>query len=277
MWREGDGGAVDLKRARALFSKACELSNGQSCANLAAMGLATEGGDKDEAGARASFRKACGLGVAAACHIHGTMCAAGTGGPADPAAAFRGFYTACQAGIERGCAALNSLDIDPRALNRDACRSGDAHACFFSGQMADEGIKGPRDAALARVLYFRACKAKIPSACNNLAEMWAKGIGGERHLGKARWYFKLACDNNGAKGCANLAILAAWEGDLKKGRALRSKACLMDHAESCARLAWYWSWGWGGPRDLLKAAVFDEMACDKGHEASCERGEENAS
>ena len=144
------------------------------------------------------------------------------------------------------------------------------------GLMFDEGIGGPKDLTQARFFYKKACKANIPRACNNLGDMWAKGIGGERSIEKAKWYFKLSCNKNGKKGCANLAVLAKWEGDHAKARALRHKACNSDDASSCAALAWYWTLGWGGPRNLSKANALIKMACEKGHKASCKRTQKSA-
>lgn len=268
MWRDGNGGPADEEKAFSLFQKACDHGNGQSCAQSASFAISSGG-----AAAGDVLEKACTLGVLPACSSFALLRASSGGGEEASVDAWRGYHDACRGGISESCAKLKTLP-DPLPYASSECARGAMQACLLLGKAADDGIFGPKDRAAARLFFERACNGSSATGCNNLGEMWAKGIGGAQDRETARAYFERACNKDGLKGCANLALLDEWDEDLIRGRALRERACYNGHAQSCARLAWFWSWGWGGKKDTLRAAVLLKQACDLGDVASCQMHKE---
>ena len=266
--RDGNGGTKNEQRAAEMFDRACALNNGPSCALLGALRL-SEGGRQQGESARVALKKACRLGVEEACFSFGVMSEKGAGGGVDPVSAWWGFHSGCRRGHRESCGRLKDVAFNPRQVNESACEQKNGEACLFVAQMADDGHFGPRDRGEARQRYKAACDLGVGEACNSAGEMWLKGIGGEVHTERAKWYLRRACKSGAVSGCANLALLAEWEGDLPKARAVREQACEQRDASSCARLAWFWSWGWGGKRDAAVAARYEKKACRLGDEEAC--------
>ena len=150
-----------VKRAIALFTRACDGNDALGCSNLASFTWDGEGVPRDPKKAAQYAKKACTAGDAFACGTLGSLWSQGELGKKDPAKALGYLVKACDGGSASGC---NQV--------------GMAYA-------AGEGVK--KDLERAMTVWAKACRDRNASACANLGHAFElKGEGERAQKAKAR-------------------------------------------------------------------------------------------
>ncbi len=160
-----------VKRARALFTKACDGNDALGCANLASLTWDGEGGRRDPAKAAVLSEKACTAGDAFSCGTLGSLWAQGELGAKDPAKAVTYFERSCTGGSASGCNQLGLAlwtgagvtKAPERAMEvwTTACADKNAAACANVGR----ALKERGDEARGRKAMSRACSLGDAEAC----------------------------------------------------------------------------------------------------------------
>ncbi len=163
--------ANEVKRAIALFTKACDGNDALGCSNLASFTWDGEGVKKDPKKAAQYAEKACTGGDAFGCGTLGSLWAQGELGKKDPAKAFGYFTKACDGGSASGCNQVGMAYASGEGVKKDleramqiwagACHSRNAGACSNLGQALQ--VKG--DGEQAARAFARACKLGDDEAC----------------------------------------------------------------------------------------------------------------
>jgi len=128
---------------------------------------------------------------------------------------------------------------------------------------------------LAKTALRRACKLGNQRGCHELGTaLWKPGDAVGVETERAVKLQRRACDDGDvAEACMAYAdILADGHGverDLDKSCALLSKACELELAPSCTRLAMMTEYGFGSGRQPPQAAGLYQRACDLGEPMAC--------
>ncbi len=150
-----------VKRAIALFTKACDGGDALGCSNLASFTWDGEGVARDPKKAARYAEKACTAGDAFGCGTLGSLWAQGELGKKDPVKALGYFTKACDGGSASGCNQVGLV------------------------YAAGDGVKKDLDRAMT--VWAKACKDRNASACSNLADAFElKGEGERAQKARAR-------------------------------------------------------------------------------------------
>ncbi|MFO8070978.1 MAG: tetratricopeptide repeat protein [Polyangia bacterium] len=106
------------------------------------------------------------------------------------------------------------------------------------------------------------------SACRAVAEMRLLGREGGKDKKGGRLAYEKACKLGDAASCGTAGDLVYARRD-GNARYWLQRACEMEHAESCADLAWMVEHGEGGPRDEQKGERLYRLACEGGDATGC--------
>ena len=157
---------------------------------------------------------------------------------------------------------------DPRAAR---CKAGDAEACHNLANDLAFDTERADDLPLAIELFTRACALDRGEACHDLGLIHSQGVSVPQDPDQARYFFERACELGQEQGCADarnvgtgtsLADYAPqWEAGCEEGdpkacmdlavalllndeasdparaEELLARACELDNAEGCLRLA----------------------------------------
>lgn len=213
----GDGVAVDVARAEAMYRVACDGGAWLACINLAAMLQAKGLADVAEG----LLGRACEGGEALGCYRQAELVAGarvnGAAAGEDEARALALYRRACGALIRGACVEVGRFVRDGRGgvqpdaheaavMFAQACDGGEPSACREYGMVLLSGEGFPRDVELGLATLERACISEQAEACATLWESYSRGANGataDAELG-AR-FGRMACERGVAAACAGAA------------------------------------------------------------------------
>ncbi|RVU47916.1 sel1 repeat family protein [Lujinxingia sediminis] len=189
--------------------------------------------------------------------------------------------------------AYATLD-DPRAA---LCEDGDAQACHSLANDLAFDTERAKELPLAIELFTRACQLERGEACHDLGLIHSQGVSVPQDPDQARHFFERACELGQEQGCADarnvgtgtsladyapqweesceqgdpkacmdlaVALLLNEEGsDPARAEELLNRACQLDDAEGCLRLAELHE-TLGRPVAEVQARIQDACAADYG-------------
>jgi len=147
-----------------------------------------------------------------------------------------------------------------------ACHLGDGSACNWLGVSYGDGRGIPKDEPRALALLQLGCQQRFGTACANIAFYSKPDKAEELRL------FQQACELDSAIGCAwwGVRLLDLDEpARQREGLAKLQVGCGGLVGFACARIASHYREGVGLPQDDLKAADFQERACEIGFAFGC--------
>jgi TPR repeat protein len=172
------------------------------------------------------------------------------------------------------CVTLVSASV--RSLSRDSlaasCKT--ANECNALGaRFADGSESGPKDAALASLLFQRACDLGSAAGCNNLGLAYKRAQGVPEDHGLAMASFERACSGGLSEGCSNQGVLyehgLGVSVNLGDAQRLYQQACRRGSALGCSNLGALYAQGRGVvANDAAAARLFGE-ACSAGSAIGC--------
>jgi len=244
----------DIRTARSLFAKGCNVHHARSCNGLAEMVRDAKGGPRDPKRAAELFGIACEGGIQSACVELGMFTYDGVGVPQDQERAVELFTKACDHEAEpqpKACSALGVAWSDGKGVEKKdldvakqyflkACDAEYAPACVLAGLLVAESRTGKRDEnrAEAAGLLQRACELDAHFGCFELAVMHEKGEAPDARDDKAAVYYQKTCNIDPTRGCFEAARLmeqgkvTARDGEIES---LYNLACEHGHAEACTK------------------------------------------
>jgi len=274
------GGAPDPRRARELFTKACDAGDGEGCFGLAGIYDLGLGVPRDRRRSAALLGALCGRSQPEACQGLGLRYKAGfdDDGAGWKRAGLELDTRACKAGLPAACAALADYtrvglpdikkdEVRAAALYDQACAAGLARGCQELGGMYKSGAGVAPDPARGIALIAGACEAGRASACESLASAYSYGSEATpRDQARAAAFYQKACEGGEASSCLRLARLHA-EGsgmprDPARAAALRLQACQLADARACVALGEQYESGDGVGQDTARAAALFRRGCE---------------
>ena len=283
-WQNERGAGVpkDEAKARALYTKGCELGLEESCRAVAFFQAQGIGGPRELDTAVAYYKAACMDGYAGACSDLGVFFSQGTGVSKDIELALALYTRACNGGDARGCSNLgeaylagDGVPSDPNAAVRlfeRACQSDHAGGCENLSKAYDRGVAVPKDPAVALTLLERACTFGGMAACVEAGVRHDRGIDTAPDSKRAFSLLTRACAANEARGCANLGLMHLEGRGTAKNEAKAAELFQRTCAESrlgCDTLAEMYAKGMGVEKDLTTARGILDEACGDGDARSC--------
>ncbi len=239
----GRGVRVDVARAHALLTHACDGGSAQGCYRLAEM--REHDGALDEA--RDLYDRSCRSGWLPGCESLGQLAASGPNARADAALLFR-----------------------------RACAGGNYESCASLGKLHELGLGVVQSDAEATRLYALACSSGATRrACVNLSAMIERGHGLQQDPARAIVILDDSCRNGASDSCSALS-LHYFEGrgvtrDPIKGVELLVRACEGNDRGSCLPLAMRYQGGIGVAKDGARAKTYFARACDAGLMPACQQ------
>lgn len=131
-----------MEKAAALYLRACEHGDFQSCVVAGNLYQSGENVPRDDARAANAFSKACGAGEGIACRTLAWMTLNGDG--------------------------VNKSEARALWLFLEACNHGQPEACTKAGEMHRDGRGIAKDPDQAKELFSRGCMGRDPKACKQL-------------------------------------------------------------------------------------------------------------
>ncbi len=244
-----NGLVEDIRRAAALYRRACALGSGTACGNI---GYLLEGdrlGAADVAAAQRAYARGCSLESGRSCTNLGMLWEDGTSLGLDLGKAAELYVKGCALGTAGACNNLGYLYEVGRGVGSDiqvaighylqACQQGSALGCGNAGYLLWTGPKRLQDHRFARGLLSKACDDGVGRSCNNLALMLTEGDGG--------------------------AV------DLKESVIVLEQGCSLGDANACRNMAWrYFEGSLGRKRDRDLARTYFVRACEAGNTGACQ-------
>lgn len=225
--------AGTFRRAAHLFEAACEQGYQNSCANLAEYYFDGRARARNVKKARALFSDACDSqipgGCAGECIVdfatHNNLL------PSYHRKCSQAVQAACDSGNPWMCTKLPLLPsiLRPvtKAVFESKCQKEDAKACRGLGAaLYSVGKFGD-----AFAMSQRACDLGSPGGCSNLGELYYAGEGAARDLDTAARLFASACDAGVASGCAGYCLVLAEDPTAWRGSTM--ERCVKHLALSC--------------------------------------------
>ncbi|MDC3956086.1 sel1 repeat family protein [Polyangium jinanense] len=288
----GKAGRRDVRRAEAVFRKACDGNDLAACHELGALFL--EELPRDDDASVALQRKACDAGYLPACgHLAALFLTDGAmrirvEKEADVQAAVSLAQKACEGGYARACTVLGNVHRKGKVLPRNhalakqmlerGCDGGDRRGCAIASILYENGWDGEqpdkeRAATLSRKafeLLQKDCAEELDS-CSTLAAWHAKGFGTAVDPEKQRLVLRDACDRGDSASCVELGALLEQDKrkDIDGAVALYRRACDDGYGSGCGKLGNMHYRGLGVPRDDKRYDELLHRACDLGHAQSC--------
>jgi uncharacterized protein len=271
---EGLAPVHDLRRAVALYQRACELDSASGCFNLACV-LQEEGKSKQ---ANPIDERGCALGDMTSCLRAGMRFANGDAGRIDDAQAVEYLTKACTAEVALACSELGFLYDNGRQIPQNfsrahelwmgACDKGVGNACQLLGFAFRDGRGETKDLARAVSLLTRSCELDPATGCSELGLLCETGDGVAKDMKRAIALYRKGCAAGDFVGCNNIGFLYEnGDGvprDAARARGYYAKACELGSPESCSNHALMLAWGIGGPADERRAFATLKPLCDKG-------------
>jgi TPR repeat protein len=185
MYASARGVDGDYEAAKQSYGNACELGDGDGCADLGDLALARAGSASDAA---RHYTLGCELKSGLACAKLAYLHQVGRGVALDPTKALELYEQGCSLGGSPGCSgAARMLELSPadeahvkeldrRALelNTKGCDAGDAFHCSELGGAYRDGHGVAKDVKRALGLYQRACQSGVKQACEAMKAMGAR-------------------------------------------------------------------------------------------------------
>lgn len=243
----------NIKQARSMFAKGCNVHHARSCNGLAEMVRDAKGGPRDPKRAAELFAIACNGGVQSACVNLGISYYDGHGVKQDHEKAVELLTGACEHPDDpqsKGCSALGVAYSEGKGVKKDlvkaeelqtnACNAGYAPGCVLAGHLYQERRTGKRSENLmaAADLLEKACKLNPHFGCFELAVMHESKTAPDASDAKAAIFYQKTCNNDPTRGCYEAARLmelgkiSAREGEIES---LYNLACEHGHTEACAK------------------------------------------
>jgi uncharacterized protein len=152
----------------------------------------------------------------------------------------------------------------------DACRTGDADACFT---LAINAQRANAPSAESTALFEQACQLGLATGCTNWgAGLWA---GDSRNIKVSclRRIFARSCEARDVFGCAMVGRMtleyARTPEAIAKGKAELEDACETFKGPPCHFLAFYIEKGMFGKSDPERIKVLMARACEGGDPRAC--------
>lgn len=232
--RTSGRGVVDVTKARALYTSACDGEVGLGCSGLATMIAKGAGGPRNWGRAVELAKRACTLGTKSAC----TQATQLERSPPDGRCSTNAACAAlCEEKIAKSCVKLAQLAGQPGdddscfmafEVYQRACEVGDGPSCTALGNRETEKRK-------ASDWYRRGCALKAQEACVLDSYIGAIEATGREQI-DATEALRVACASNRGSACVWRAL--DIEGTDRKGAdALWRTACNRGQGRACRLLA----------------------------------------
>lgn len=193
----------------------------------------------------------------------------------------------CAMSYNRGCqnlaqhyAGQNTVEahLATVAFTERSCSLGDGEACATVADYYLTGRATEPNPELARERLEQSCELGRLSSCQDVADYYLRGVGGEVDIDKALAVNEASCPAGDAErpdicvAAADFVMIhmKASEDRSAKVRAFTQRACELGHDIGCAWFAEDLELGLGGEVDLLAAKDARLVACEYGHQASCD-------
>ncbi len=275
---------VNLKLSFDYYDKACGLSDGVACNNLANLYISGRGTNLDAPKGVRLLLMACDLNYAPSCYRSAIITMRGILLKNDPQAAAQFMIKGCELGDAISCHDLGYLYMDGKGVPRNqakalevikyACDNGLPRGCGTLGSFYLMGGAEGIDYAKAYDLIGRACAGDDAPSCANYGFMIETGKGVEADPKRAAQYYIKACNAGDLLGCGNLGVLMAEgrgveQNDLSALPYLE-RACSDQISEACRYRAIFQEEGRAGiPKSKVGAKFYRKKACEYGDEISC--------
>jgi TPR repeat protein len=278
----------DREGARVRAAAGCEKTDGRACGILGGEFEMMVVGATAEVlrSARAHLQVACQAGFPERCLQLGELLSSFRGGPQDLAGALQNVERACTGNLPSACVERDRLEAlkSGQAPSADvlhrftvACGSGDARACFITGEFT---LRAPRvsheDESRAAASFLRACKLDLLEACNSYADLLYNGRGVEhRDRPAALRMYAEACAKGAQIACTNQARMI-WKGeettkDFARALSMLMLACDEEYL-ACETASQMYDRGDGTPKDRDASKKYADRACAIGSpERRCKR------
>jgi len=235
---------------------------------------------KDVAKGKKYLEKACTGKYAEACADLGGGYQSGEFGAEDIAQAAKYMRQACDLGNEFSCSGAAKLEkLSKYGKKSDwpkLCEAGKGPSCL---KLAMEHYKLKHEEGQkqkAAEFFEKACNLKESKGCDVLAQMYQKKWVGEKRTqeAKALEYFGKACDLGCGPCCSDGGAMA--HGKKKYALALQNfqKGCDLDGEGAriaCASAGQLYLSGRGTKKDLDKARIVLQKACEGGESSACKQ------
>ncbi len=245
----GNGVERSFEKAVPHLKHACKEDDAEGCHQMGVMILEGKGAPPDPSRAEGFFEKACELESGMACHRLGNLHYTGTAPPAAGQAAgapnfkkaARYFKDGCDLDCADACTALGKMRLAGQGMGMDedvakelfekSCSLGDAWACV-------EGGGAPEDGTVIETMRHKCDDERDVRACFGVGAALLKNED-EKQAELGGSYLQVACDGGIPRGCFKLA-LALDKGetlpkDLKRAQVLFQKACQGGYKKACNR------------------------------------------
>ena len=230
----------DSESALALFSKGCQLKDGESCAWLGKLAEETK---HNLVGAKAAYEQACNREVGWGCErlLRFTNSEVETKRLQDKAA--RLYKYSCKIDKDAWfCERLAQLTqkagqkensqssfSDAELIYRNHCAAGSEIACQRLTLRLEEAGDYKMDAELK--FWHNACDEKNVSACSKLADL---SVSERTEI--SRELYNNACHDGDSSACVSLGELLIDKGDFDQAETILAVACARNHFTACSRL-----------------------------------------
>lgn len=240
----GRGVALAPDLARRRLTDLCSRGTRSACTYLGILLLTTRGGPPDFARADSLFERSCTLGDSRACAEWGFGLSSGRSRPRDRRSGDSVYQQACSGGSGLGCANRAAALVhgysgipdttQGLAIARQWCALGTSRACFILALGALYGWQQRADTGVAVASFERTCRlAWLADACDLASQV------------------------------------ALARGDTTTGNRFASRACELDVAQACFRLAYDLDTPDASPRRLETALQFYAHSCALRDAAAC--------
>ena len=223
------GGAIDVSRARGLYTELCSAGIIEACQPQAVYAWRGEGGPRDLELALGLLRSSCDAGVGPSCFLLGRI--ALTKGPTyQPARAATYFEQGC--GAQRPCLHEAGLRFAYKAewrwaerLLEKTCQAGEEAACGDLGRVL---VLSRRRGKEALALLDRACTQGDAAACRAAAHLVRSGPSPNRAA--AARYDKMALGDDPAQEPLSTTMKRSLRGEGSRGDDLLTTAVIVGTA-----------------------------------------------
>ncbi|KCZ89789.1 tetratricopeptide repeat protein [Hyphomonas jannaschiana] len=175
-------------------------------------------------------------------------------------------------GIWLGFGSLASAQV---SASENACNTGDAEACFYTGAEYAQGSGVAEDKQKAVTYFLKACDMGVPDGCSTSGILVSLGEGNlEKDVFKGVDYLERACGMGHVDGCSRAIGHRISDTspafDLQKAVEVAKAGCAAGVENPC-----YWGldWSWDGKKgeypsliDMPTAGWFAEEACNQFHD-----------
>lgn len=270
MYEDGEGADADFQKAKQLYSKSCDLKNGNACANL---GFLYENHEELSAGKPKIFelyQKGCSLDSSLACNNLAAAYQDALGVKQDYKQAIIYYQKSCDMGYYDACSGLGYLYDEGLGTDKDltkasslyqkACDNKSGSGCYNYGLVLMDDEKANGDEITST--FNKSCEYLYYDACTVLGEIYRDGKNNvKKDDNKSIEAFNVACLNSQSYACVQQGDLYLLDKKTyEEGVATYVIACDLGDAVACAKVAWFYSDGKYTTKDIDMAKVYVDAA-----------------